>query len=569
MIITALLPVDMFAPEYSMWKHMPTATIPVFVMTMKSYLPDLYNSICNVTKLKGQACQTALQAVTAQVFGTFGARVHSAFIYAVMLFIWASHDSHQTDLIYSVLMEYMATADADQHRILTSAHSAYTSGVSAVVMKTQFTFSSMANTPGYVRLNYLTSLQSFTDNWQYLWQCACAVLTQGAAATTPSSALQHISQSHFKKQQPQESMQQFFSRLQAAYRQSMTQLHHIGRPELLPHPNALLSLVYDKAHLPYTQKVKTLLKSTEDYDEAQLTFDIVRDLYLKAAKLVDREFAELDAAIETHKKKPKQDKQESDKSTKASQPQQKQAIDKSKEREYLDDSSYPPNTTLHITQEQRLQWRHDPKRCENCGENHKISRCYYKRWDGQHWWATHKPMQPPSQQHSVPSATGSSTTGVVAPTQVVPHSELPTVGNSTQQRPDDPADASAPPDVEAALDQPLPNAASDAHACYATTQAFNRIAKAHGMKPIPVHTAPEPVHESLSGHWIAACIISVCVVCLLEMSLLWAAPAMCCLTIAMHLLMLPMRVLTATACKWIYKHIGAGSLGYGTGPSFG
>ena len=301
MIVTALLPVNIFAPDYSMWKNMPTATIPVFVMTMKSYLPDLFAQICAVTTMQGSECKTALQSVTAALFGTFGERVHSAFLYAVMLYIWCSNDSHKSDLVFSILMEYMASPDANLQRVLTNAKSAYTTGVSAAVMATQFTYASMSVTPGYRRLDYKMAIDTFTNEWHFLWECACASMAQSVTTTTPAQALQHISVTHFKAQTMNESMQQFFSRLLSAYRLSMAQLVDINRSELLPHPNGLVDVIYQSALPQYTAKVKSMLKTTEDYDDAQLTFDVVRDLYLKAAKLSAREFQSIDAAIEyTH-----------------------------------------------------------------------------------------------------------------------------------------------------------------------------------------------------------------------------------------------------------------------------
>ena len=58
-------------------------------------------------------------------------------------------------------------------------------------------------------------------------------------------------------------MAAFFDRLALAYAQASAELQAIGRQHHLPHPDALVDLVFIKALKRYTQRVKKLLYDSD------------------------------------------------------------------------------------------------------------------------------------------------------------------------------------------------------------------------------------------------------------------------------------------------------------------
>lgn len=112
MAILSLLPVYTFAPAYMQWHKTPVDSVSTFVMVFESALPDLYQQVRCVGTLCGVECREALHAATANMFGTFsgapGIGIHSAFVYAVMIFIWATDDSPHAAQIFTLLFQYMS-----------------------------------------------------------------------------------------------------------------------------------------------------------------------------------------------------------------------------------------------------------------------------------------------------------------------------------------------------------------------------------------------------------------------------------------------------------------------------
>ena len=107
-LLVSLLPVKLFAPDHRKWKGTPTASLPVFVSTFAEALPKLYQSIQQcATVQSGSALRSQMQSVVAELFGMFGDTVHSAFLYAVMIYIWCSSGSALSTMAQVLLVDYM------------------------------------------------------------------------------------------------------------------------------------------------------------------------------------------------------------------------------------------------------------------------------------------------------------------------------------------------------------------------------------------------------------------------------------------------------------------------------
>ena len=117
--LSALLPVSIFAYHHAKWKSTPITSLTVFVAVFKVALPDIYSSVFACTALSGPTARAAIDVAVSQMFGAFGDTVHSAFIYAVMVSVWASQDSPYSTLICDLMVAYMEVSDSDLSQFLT------------------------------------------------------------------------------------------------------------------------------------------------------------------------------------------------------------------------------------------------------------------------------------------------------------------------------------------------------------------------------------------------------------------------------------------------------------------
>ena len=99
-VLVTLLPVKLFAPRFTKWKVTPTTSLPVFVATFKAHLPSIHSAIVECAHMEGGTqARAKLKQVVANVFGVFGDSVHSAFVYAVMIFVWCTEGSPILSLV--------------------------------------------------------------------------------------------------------------------------------------------------------------------------------------------------------------------------------------------------------------------------------------------------------------------------------------------------------------------------------------------------------------------------------------------------------------------------------------
>ena len=163
-----LLPVNLFAPQYTMWNKNPTTTVQVFAVTMKILMPDLYTQIMRCTAVTGQECLNALKEATAATFGAFGAQVHCAFIYALMITIWATDaDSPHREVLQECLMQYVMSGHSQLADVKATCSDPHTSMMSSADLQSKFLVTDIATTEGYLRLSYMANMSSFAAHWQF------------------------------------------------------------------------------------------------------------------------------------------------------------------------------------------------------------------------------------------------------------------------------------------------------------------------------------------------------------------------------------------------------------------
>ena len=139
MALVTLLPVAMFAPSLSRGNTSKfCASLPVFVSDLKRNNQELYDCIASATAKRGAQCHAQINHAVVQLFGTYGNEVHSAFLMAVMLYIWCSADSKQSTLMFAFLAEYLATGPADLTSFASRCMSPYQSLHTAVNFSTGF-----------------------------------------------------------------------------------------------------------------------------------------------------------------------------------------------------------------------------------------------------------------------------------------------------------------------------------------------------------------------------------------------------------------------------------------------
>ena len=390
MALVALLPVQLMFQNYSassgvMWNRMPVASLPNFVDGLRSNAPDLFNEILAVTAITGAACNLKARAVWSRLQGTFGATIHSAFLHAVMVFIWASTASPKAPVVLAFLAEYLGTYHSGLLGLQARCTQPSSSPASFLDLSSAFMYSSIVNQPGYHRLDPSSSGNApfFADHWMWLWSCVVALLEQSAKQPSTAEALQLLSMDHFQAQGDSEPCSDFFARVAMAHAEAKAILVRLGRGNLCPEPDALVDLVFHKTQRRYTLEVKRILGDARQIQEKNLNYDYVMNLYFQAEFSSNREFTGLDAAL------------------KANRPGQKTPVPpalkpdkKPKVPAGSAPSGYKPNPNANATDAQLATWK-EKELCMNCGGDCAPNMCDKERRDGQPWLPSHgKPREP-------------------------------------------------------------------------------------------------------------------------------------------------------------------------------
>ena len=420
MAMSMLIPVEVFAPSYAMNKRMPVVSLSAFVALLKSQMPDLHADIIAVTTKTGLEAREALRSVTARVFGTFGGQhVHSTFVYALMVFMWASPESAVADEMYMLLIHYLSTPPDQLAEFGAWCADPYKMPPGHANMATTYLLDDVTTLPGWQRLDYTTATTMFNDHWHFLWACCTSLLSREQRKGTVSDALAHIDPLTFAAQAPAETLPHFFARMASAYARTKADLTAMGRMELLPHPDVMVSLIYDKALRKYTDRVLVLLRAPgSTVVEADLTLHAVEHIYLQAAQELSRNFPGLTAAAKAAR--PPKDATPSQPPTgkggkgkgAAARPAASQTpstttptgstLDVDSAGKPLEPlGKYAKHPTPQADKAQQRLWA-EAGSCTNCGNvgpypPHKPSKCPYEMLHGARWWAPHKCVDPIAQ----------------------------------------------------------------------------------------------------------------------------------------------------------------------------
>ena len=84
-MITALLPVAVFAPVLTRWHKGVHHTVSAFAHTFAAKRDDLHREIVDVTSKHGSACKEAIASVVSKLFGEYGGMAHEAFLAALII----------------------------------------------------------------------------------------------------------------------------------------------------------------------------------------------------------------------------------------------------------------------------------------------------------------------------------------------------------------------------------------------------------------------------------------------------------------------------------------------------
>ena len=347
--------------------------------------------------------------VSAQLFGTFDGELHSAFVYALMIYIWCAEESPRQNCVLALILQYVNTSQGGLAQLKVQCGNMFQGSITADNMVNIFPAGQMEKTAGFRRLDPNNS-QHFAAHWCFLWQCVCAILTEDWKEASPSEIISELSVKVFPAQQADETCKHFFNRLHAAYVRCKMRLTAINRKELLPHPDCLVDLVYTKALKKYTQRVLWNLEHVESLDEKDLTLDVVVSLYQNAAQQKGRTFDAISAALKDPIQKNPTAKKINPSANDSSQPsltqnssqskaQKTSADDSSKETPpRLDDALVLPNPMAGTSTEARRSW--DSDNCGNCNNHHSApahatKNCPFRRLDGKQWYGFHRPIEVP------------------------------------------------------------------------------------------------------------------------------------------------------------------------------
>jgi len=101
--------------------------------------PEMHNSIVSVTKLKGSEARECLHTTFAKLCGMFGMELHSAFLHALMIYIWSVEDSPRQNIVFMVVLQYVYTGHHDLQAFRKQCKDVFTSGASSAEFLREFT----------------------------------------------------------------------------------------------------------------------------------------------------------------------------------------------------------------------------------------------------------------------------------------------------------------------------------------------------------------------------------------------------------------------------------------------
>ena len=282
----------------------------------------------------------------------------------------------QSACLNGMLLNYIALAHESLESFYKQASSSNTIDLSRLLRDSRacYTTESIKDTPGYLRLSCFNDPDHFCSHWKFLWKCMVAMMTRDESKNTPTYAMRHISRDHFQAQKPGEDMQMFTSRLAFAYDAMIEDLTNIGKRHLIPHPDTLLPLLWEKADRVLTARVRELLTDGVTYqiDEKDIDLVMALKIYERAAAASSRKYAGLNSVLDSDEKPPpttntdpnagyqNASKSENDGSSTTHGANLNNKAPGYEEQQLtvaINDSHYPENPTLGETAEVRQKWK--------------------------------------------------------------------------------------------------------------------------------------------------------------------------------------------------------------------
>ena len=305
------MPID----TYSDWHKTSVTSLPIFVSVLQRNYPHVHGGITKALELRGhgEACRTAIEDAVDMLFGNFSgySYLHSAFIYAVVFFILVGSESPRQDELRKMLHRYLYKRGSELPAFQDQCKNPETAALSSAELLAEYSELCLAVLPGYRRLSPDANGAGFEGQWELLFDAATAVLAQMKLPETSEAALALIG-SKFADQATGETVGQFFVRLKRAYSDCRSALDRLSCRRLLPHPDTLVQMVFQRTRVEYSTEVRDMLRMSK-LTEADLTLDLICSIYSQAAARVAKTFPTLDAAIaeaaaRAAKPKPKPDR---------------------------------------------------------------------------------------------------------------------------------------------------------------------------------------------------------------------------------------------------------------------
>ena len=293
--VVSLLRVGDLAYTYAEWHKTSITSLPVFVSVLRKNYPHLHATIIKALELRGEPCRNAVEDACDTLFGHFSGQLHSAFIYGVVLYCLLDSESPRQDELRQMLHRYLYKQASELPAFEDSCRHPEAATLTSAELQAEYSEAQLVALPGYRRLSPDANDLGFEDQWALLLDAATAVLAQMALPETSDAALSLIG-SKFADQATGETVAQFFVRLKRAYTDCRSALDRLGCRRLLPHPDTLVPLVFQRTRVEYSAEVRGMLRLSK-LTEADLTIDLVCSLYSQAAARVVKTLPALDADI--------------------------------------------------------------------------------------------------------------------------------------------------------------------------------------------------------------------------------------------------------------------------------
>ena len=440
-VITSLLPLALWAKDLVVWNKYTHHAMSAFVNTLMLVRKPMWQRIIDAAKLNGSACRNAISAVATEVFAEFAPVAHDAFLFAIMIFVWASNDSPNNSLIIIVIELYLRCPHHLVHELMNS-FALGTIPTAAIDLRFD-----PRTSPGFARLDPRQNpcpmaghgpcgptCSCFRASWETLFAMCWLALSYNGVTTTHDDAERALgsititSADHDLMQRSSETVQQLASRFRIAYQQAHDVLHRCGRG----------TSMLDEFHLANTLLVAALPHIYDHVDDILNEWRWKHALTFEEAEKVLSEAEARCAQSSTQRSaKAQRDAVRSKGAPKPNGNDKYKGNDRRSGRDGKKDGRPAANLAaageqtslknpyVNATEADTKSWLDNKNPdgsqrkglvCGNCGNNtrqiplHITLNCPYDRRDGKPWHSKHRPVKVPPSLICAPCTTPSSDT---------------------------------------------------------------------------------------------------------------------------------------------------------------